>query len=72
MAENHSYDEPTISQVIFAMHSFYLAANDVRDWPKSMLNMQVRLMREWPGEPQLLDLLYELADDTPADDIRLG
>lgn len=63
----------TVVGVIFAAHRFVLETkDDISQWPSSMIHFQVRIMRDWPKQTQLLDLLYELTDDTHADDIRLG
>lgn len=52
----------SIVQVIFAAHEHVLRTkDDISEWPSEMIQFQVRLMRDWPGKPQLLDALYEIA-----------
>lgn len=63
----------TISRVIFAAHSFVLHTNDdISQWPAPMIHLQVRIMRDWPNQTQLLDMLYEIAVNNLEADIPVG
>ena len=63
----------TISRVIFAAHRHVLETkDDISQWPAPMIQFQVRIMRDWPNQTQLLDKLYEAAVSNLEADIPVG
>lgn len=63
----------SIVQIIFAAHEFVLKTkDDISEWPSEMIQFQVRIMREWPSQPQLLDALYELTNAAPEAYLSVG
>lgn len=63
----------TVIGVIFAAHRFVLETkDDISQWPTSMIHFQVRIMRDWPTQTQLLDMLYEIAVNNLEADIPVG
>ena len=63
----------TVSMVVFAAHHYVLQTNnDISQWPAPMIHFQVRIMRDWPRIPLLVDVLYEIAVHNLKADIPVG